>query len=51
MSYVGLVTVHLVEYGVEVDVVWFDGVVEMVITLGVVDVIVDVVEIGIMLCQ
>ena len=45
-SYSGLVRAHLAERGVEADVVRLDGAVETSITLGVADVIADVVETG-----
>jgi len=45
-SYAGLVSAHLAEHGVEADVVRLDGAVETAITLGVADVIADVVETG-----
>jgi ATP phosphoribosyltransferase len=45
-SYAGLVLAHLAEHGVEADVVRLDGAVETAITLGVADVIADVVETG-----
>ncbi|GAB49548.1 ATP phosphoribosyltransferase [Mobilicoccus pelagius] len=45
-SYPGLVRHHLAERGVEADVVRLDGAVETSITLGVADVIADVVETG-----
>ena len=45
-SYAGLVSAHLVEHGVSADVVRLDGAVETAITLGVADVIADVVETG-----
>jgi ATP phosphoribosyltransferase len=45
-SYAGLVSTHLAEHGVEADVVRLDGAVETAITLGVADVIADVVETG-----
>ena len=45
-SYAGLVTTHLAEHGVTADVVRLDGAVETAITLGVADVIADVVETG-----
>ena len=45
-SYPGLVEKHLAEHGVQADVVRLDGAVETAITLGVADVIADVVETG-----
>jgi ATP phosphoribosyltransferase len=45
-SYAGLVSAHLAEHGVQADVVRLDGAVETAITLGVADVIADVVETG-----
>jgi ATP phosphoribosyltransferase len=45
-SYAGLVSTHLAEHGVAADVVRLDGAVETAITLGVADVIADVVETG-----
>jgi ATP phosphoribosyltransferase len=45
-SYAGLVTGHLAEHGVRAEVVRLDGAVETAITLGVADVIADVVETG-----
>jgi len=45
-SYSGLVEAHLAEQGVTADVVRLDGAVETAITLGVADVIADVVETG-----
>ncbi len=45
-SYAGLVRDHLAENGVEASVVRLDGAVETAITLGVADVIADVVETG-----
>ena len=45
-SYAGLVSAHLATHGVEADVVRLDGAVETAITLGVADVIADVVETG-----
>ncbi len=45
-SYPGLVRAHLARRGVEADVVRLDGAVETSITLGVADVIADVVETG-----
>src|SRR5665648_74587 len=45
-SYAGLVWTHLTEHGVKADVVRLDGAVETAITLGVADVIADVVETG-----
>ena len=50
-SYAGLVSAHLAEHGVEADVVRLDGAVETAITLGVADVIADVVETGTTLRQ
>lgn len=50
-SYAGLVTAHLAEHGVEAAVVRLDGAVETAITLGVADVIADVVETGTTLRQ
>jgi ATP phosphoribosyltransferase len=50
-SYAGLVTAHLSEHGVEAEVVRLDGAVETAITLGVADVIADVVETGTTLRQ
>ena len=50
-SYAGLVTAHLAEQGVEAAVVRLDGAVETAITLGVADVIADVVETGTTLRQ
>jgi len=50
-SYAGLVSAHLAEQGVEADVVRLDGAVETAITLGVADVIADVVETGTTLRQ
>jgi ATP phosphoribosyltransferase len=50
-SYAGLVSAHLAEHGVESDVVRLDGAVETAITLGVADVIADVVETGTTLRQ
>jgi ATP phosphoribosyltransferase len=50
-SYAGLVSAHLLEHGVEADVVRLDGAVETAITLGVADVIADVVETGTTLRQ
>jgi len=50
-SYAGLVSAYLAEYGVEADVVRLDGAVETAITLGVADVIADVVETGTTLRQ
>jgi ATP phosphoribosyltransferase len=44
--YAGLVTTHLAENGVRAEVVRLDGAVETAITLGVADVIADVVETG-----
>ena len=45
-SYQGLVEKHLADHGVDADVVRLDGAVETAITLGVADVIADVVETG-----
>jgi ATP phosphoribosyltransferase len=45
-SYAGLVEKHLAEHGVSAQVVRLDGAVETAITLGVADVIADVVETG-----
>ena len=45
-SYPGLVEAHLAEHGVSAHVVRLDGAVETAITLGVADVIADVVETG-----
>ncbi len=50
-SYAGLVSAYLAEHGVESDVVRLDGAVETAITLGVADVIADVVETGTTLRQ
>lgn len=50
-SYAGLVSAHLAEHGVDADVVRLDGAVETAITLGVADVIADVVETGTTLRQ
>jgi len=50
-SYAGLVAAHLAEQGVEAEVVRLDGAVETAITLGVADVIADVVETGTTLRQ
>jgi len=50
-SYPGLVTAHLAEHGVTASVVRLDGAVETAITLGVADVIADVVETGTTLHQ
>ena len=50
-SYAGLVSAHLAAQGVEADVVRLDGAVETAITLGVADVIADVVETGTTLRQ
>jgi len=50
-SYAGLVSAHLAEHGVEAEVVRLDGAVETAITLGVADVIADVVETGTTLRQ
>lgn len=45
-SYEGLVEKHLADHGVQAEVVRLDGAVETAITLGVADVIADVVETG-----
>lgn len=45
-SYQGLVEKHLADHGVQAEVVRLDGAVETAITLGVADVIADVVETG-----
>jgi ATP phosphoribosyltransferase len=45
-SYAGLVSTYLGEHGVQAEVVRLDGAVETAITLGVADVIADVVETG-----
>ena len=45
-SYPGLVEKHLADHGVAASVVRLDGAVETAITLGVADVIADVVETG-----
>lgn len=45
-SYAGLVEKHLADNGIQADVVRLDGAVETAITLGVADVIADVVETG-----
>jgi ATP phosphoribosyltransferase len=45
-SYAGLVSAHLTEHGYTGEVVRLDGAVETAITLGVADVIADVVETG-----
>jgi len=45
-SYAGLVSAHLAKHGVKAEVVRLDGAVETAITLGVADVIADVVETG-----
>ena len=45
-SYAGLVRAHLAEHGVDATVVRLDGAVETSITLGVADVLADVVETG-----
>jgi ATP phosphoribosyltransferase len=45
-SYAGLVSTHLAQHGVSAEVVRLDGAVETAITLGVADVIADVVETG-----
>ncbi|HYO17325.1 MAG TPA: ATP phosphoribosyltransferase, partial [Dermatophilaceae bacterium] len=50
-SYPGLVLAHLAEHGVTAEVVRLDGAVETAITLGVADVIADVVETGATLRQ
>lgn len=50
-SYAGLVSAYLAGHGVEADVVRLDGAVETAITLGVADVIADVVETGTTLRQ
>ena len=50
-SYAGLVSDYLAAHGVESDVVRLDGAVETAITLGVADVIADVVETGTTLRQ
>ena len=50
-SYAGLVSAYLAEHGVQADVVRLDGAVETAITLGVADVIADVVETGTTLRQ
>ena len=50
-SYAGLVSTYLAEHGVDADVVRLDGAVETAITLGVADVIADVVETGTTLRQ
>ena len=50
-SYAGLVSAHLADQGVEAEVVRLDGAVETAITLGVADVIADVVETGTTLRQ
>jgi ATP phosphoribosyltransferase len=50
-SYAGLVSAHLAEHGVGAEVVRLDGAVETAITLGVADVIADVVETGTTLRQ
>jgi ATP phosphoribosyltransferase len=50
-SYAGLVSAHLAEHGVQAEVVRLDGAVETAITLGVADVIADVVETGTTLRQ
>ena len=50
-SYPGLVEKHLAEHGVAAEVVRLDGAVETAITLGVADVIADVVETGTTLRQ
>ena len=50
-SYAGLVSAHLARHGVEAEVVRLDGAVETAITLGVADVIADVVETGTTLRQ
>ena len=50
-SYAGLVSAYLAEHGIDADVVRLDGAVETAITLGVADVIADVVETGTTLRQ
>jgi ATP phosphoribosyltransferase len=50
-SYPGLVAAHLAEHGVRCEVIRLDGAVETAITLGVADVIADVVETGTTLRQ
>lgn len=50
-SYAGLVSAYLAEHGIEAEVVRLDGAVETAITLGVADVIADVVETGTTLRQ
>jgi ATP phosphoribosyltransferase len=50
-SYAGLGSAHLAEHGVQAEVVRLDGAVETAITLGVADVIADVVETGTTLRQ
>ncbi len=50
-SYPGLVSAHLAEQGVRCEVIRLDGAVETAITLGVADVIADVVETGTTLRQ
>jgi len=50
-SYPGLVTAHLAEHAVRSEVIRLDGAVETAITLGVADVIADVVETGTTLRQ
>jgi len=50
-SYAGLVTAHLAEHAVRSEVIRLDGAVETAITLGVADVIADVVETGTTLRQ
>lgn len=50
-SYAGLVSQHLTDHGVQAEVVRLDGAVETAITLGVADVIADVVETGTTLRQ
>ncbi|MEP7035984.1 MAG: ATP phosphoribosyltransferase [Dermatophilaceae bacterium] len=50
-SYAGLVSAHLAEQGVSCEVIRLDGAVETAITLGVADVIADVVETGTTLRQ
>jgi len=50
-SYAGLVSAYLAEHGVDAEVVRLDGAVETAITLGVADVIADVVETGTTLRQ
>lgn len=50
-SYQGLVEKHLADHGIQAEVVRLDGAVETAITLGVADVIADVVETGTTLRQ